>query len=65
MTRSVTSLAAKRMTAAMVGPKELLAAHGEHRHGQLAMRQQSLLSIASWSNAANWVKPARIAPGCA
>ena len=31
----------------------------------LARATKALLSMASWSKAANWLKPACIAPGCA
>ena len=41
------------------------ATEGQDRHLKLALRKERLSSAASWLNAKNWAKPARIAPGCA
>jgi hypothetical protein len=50
---------------AIIVPNARFASNRQHKHGELALSEIGLLSMASCPKAANWAKPARIAPGMA
>ena len=62
-TPSSTSLAAKRITAAIVVPNDFSPPSARTGTSSLPAATKALLSMASWSKAANCAKPACIAPG--